>query len=165
MATIDLSPGAGVANTQPSVHGNRFVTHYTDVDIDLDEAETEKGSALAAADVIQALDIPANSVVLAAGIEVLTVNSGSTVLTFDLGVTGGNVDNFVDGFDAVAAVAGDFSSQPADYAPVVVGNTADTLDVLIATLTTTNTGGVFRVWMIWCDIKDIRRPGVALLKS
>jgi hypothetical protein len=165
MATISeqlSTAGAGIA---PSVSAVRFPIHYDEVTISLVDAATEKGSALAANDVIQALSIPANSVILSAGIEVVTVNAGSTVLTLDLGVTGGDVDNFVDGFDFVAAVASEFSAQPVAYAPVVIGATADTLDVLIASLSTTNTAGEFRVWAIYADVRDTRRPGIVALRS
>jgi hypothetical protein len=165
MATITTLATAAGSGLAPSVHSVRFPLHYDEVTIDLSEAATAKGSALAAADIIQAITIPAQSVIIAAGIEVITANSGSTVLTLDLGVTGIDVDVFVDGFDAVAAVAGDYAQQPAAYQPVVVGNTADTLDLLIASLTTTNTGGVFRVWALFGDVRDTRRPGLAALKS
>jgi hypothetical protein len=165
MATLDVNLTAAGAGTQPSVHSNRFGAHYSETLIDFDELEEEKGSALAAADVIQCISIPANSVIIAAGIEVITANSGSTVLTLDLGVTGADVDVFVDGFDFVAAVAGDYASQPAAYAPHVVGNTADTLDLLIASLTTTNTGGVLRVFCYWLDVTDQKKPGLAALRS
>lgn len=164
MATIDMADFLG-AGIPASVHSNRFVYHYAEVDIDLTEAATEKGSALAAADVIQAIDLPANSVVMAAGLEVKTANGGSSVLTLDLGVTGIDVDAYVDGFDFVAAVAGDFSAQPAAYQPIVIGNTADTLDLLVASLTDANTAGVVRVWCIYGDVKDQRKPGITARKS
>jgi hypothetical protein len=164
MATIDLATGIG-AGVQPSVQAVRWPVHYVEVEIDLDDAEDEKGSALAAADIIQAIDIPANSVIWLAGLEVITANSGSTVLTLDLGVTGADVDAFVDGFDFVGASVGDFAAQPAAYQPIVIGNTADTLDLLIASLTTTNTGGVVRVWCVYADVKDTRKPGLAALGS
>ena len=164
MATIDLATklGAGIV---PSVHSTRFPFHYAEATINLATAATTKGSDLAAADVIEAIDLPAQSVVIAAGIEVITAQSGSTVLTLDLGVTGSDADAFVDGFDLVAATAGAYASQPAAYQPIVIGGTADTLDVLIATLTTTNTGGVIRVWAIYADVADTRIPGLAARKS
>jgi len=164
MATIDLADYAGAGIPQ-STHSTRFPFYFIEnANVDLDDAEAEKGSALAANDVIQVLDIPANSVIIAAGIEVLTAQSGSAVLTFDLGVTGGDVDNFVDGFDVVAAVAGDYAAQPVAYAPVVVPS-ADTLDILIASLSTTNTGGLFRVWAIVADVDGTRKPGLTALGS
>lgn len=164
MATIDLATklGAGIA---PSVHSTRFPIHYAEVTIDLDDAEAEKGSALAASDVIEAIDVPAQSIILAAGLEVITAQSGSSVLTLDLGVTGADADAFVDGFNLVAAVAGDYAAQPAAYQPIVIGGTADTIDVLIATLTDTNTGGVVRVWALYADVADTRKPGLTARKS
>lgn len=165
MSTLNDNLSPAGAGYQASVHAVRFPIHYDETTLDLDELEAEKGSALAANDVIQAISIPAESVILAAGLEVVTAQSGSSVLTLDVGVTGGDVDNFVDGFDLVAAVAGDFSAQPVAYAPVVIGGTADTLDVLIASLTTTNTGGVIRVWAIWADVSARRDPGLAALGS
>jgi len=165
MATIDLADFAGAGIPQ-STHSTRFPFYFIEnANVDLDDAEAEKGSALAANDVIQVLDIPANSVILAAGIEVLTAQSGSSVLTFDLGVTGVEVDNFVDGFDVVAAVATDYAAAPAAYQPIIIGATADTLDILIASLTTTNTGGLFRVWAIVADVDGTRKPGLTALGS
>ncbi len=165
MATISQQVTAVGSGLPPSVHSNRFPLHYDENTISLVTAATEKGSALAANDVIQAIAIPANSIIIAAGLEVITANAGSATLTLDLGVTGADVDAFVDGFDFVAAAVGDFAAQPAAYQPIVIGNTADTLDVLIASLATTNTAGELRVWVLYGDIKDARRPGIAALRS
>lgn len=165
MATLSAQVSATGSGLVPSVHATRFPVHYVENLIDLDVAEADKASALAANDIIQAIYLPANTVVLAAGLEVVTAQSGSAALTLDLGVTGVDVDAFVDGFDLVAASAGDFSTGPASGGPAVIGNTADTLDLLIASLTTTNTGGSVRVWALLGDIKDTRAPGLAALKS
>lgn len=165
MATISQQVTAAGSGLHPSVHANRFPIHYDENTISLVTAATEKGSALAANDVIQAISIPANSVILAAGLEVVTANAGSATLTLDLGVTGVDVDAFVDGFDFVAAAVSDFAAQPAAYQPIVIGNTAGTLDVLIASLATTNTAGELRVWVVYADVKDTRRPGIAALRS
>jgi hypothetical protein len=49
--------------------------------------------------VYQCLNIPAESVILHAGMEVTTALTGTSSDTaFDLGITGGDVDNFVDLF-------------------------------------------------------------------
>lgn len=163
MATIDLATRLG-SGLHPSVHGQRFVTHYAEKIVDFAVALTTKGSALAAADVIEAVDVPAQSVILAAGIEVLNVVDATT-LTVDLGVTTTEPDNFVDGFDLKAASAGDYAQAPAAYQPIVIGNTADTVDVLLATLTGTLTEGKIRVWVIYGDVDDQRAPGIAAPKS
>lgn len=164
MATIDLATKLG-AGIPPSVHSTRFPLHYVDAVISLPAAAAAKGSALAAADIIEAIDIPAQSIVIAAGIEVIEAQAGASVMTLDLGITGADVDGFVDGFDYVAAAAGAYAAQPAAYQPIVVGAAADTVDVLIATQTGTNTGGVIRVWAIFGDVADTRRPGLTARKS
>lgn len=109
---------------------------------------------LAATDVIQAISLPKGTVVLAAGIEVLTAVAGTSVMTLDLGVTGGDVDQWVDGFDADAAVAGDYAAATTT-APQLVMTAADTIDVLVATMTGSLTAGVIRVWAIIADIADL----------
>lgn len=163
MATIDLSNGLGTGH--PAIL-TRTVPYVVRTTIDLAEAATSKGSALAAADVIQAIDVPVGTVILFAGIKVITASTGSTVLTLDLGVTGIDADNFVDGYDYFAAVAGDYAQAPAAYQPIVIGSTADTLDVLIATLTTTNTGGTFEVWAVLVDVNSKpAAPGIAAIGS
>lgn len=163
MATIDLATNLGsglhMANTGTTV------PYLTSVDIDLAEAVTTKGSALAQADVIESLDIPATSVILSAGLEIITAMGGtSTDATIDLGITGGDVDNFVDGFDLDGASAGDYAPTPTATAAVVVA-TADTLDILIVTQTGTILTGVIRVWAVVVDVDAPDRPGRAALQS
>jgi hypothetical protein len=126
------------------------VPYFVDVEIDLAAAATAKGSALAAADVIEAISVPANTAIIGAGIEVITAPAGGTSFSVDLGVTGGDVDAFVDGFAVTGSAAGDYATC-ATAGPVVVGGTADTLD-LLAIGTTPDTSGVLRVWAILMDV-------------
>lgn len=128
------------------------VPYLVDVSIDFAAAATAKGSDLAAADIIECISVPANTLILNAGIEVITVLGGeSSDTTFDLGVTGVEADNFIDGFDADAATAGAYAQNAAAYQPLV-NATADTIDLLIATATTAPTSGVVRVWAVLMDI-------------
>jgi len=123
-----------------------------DVTIDFAAAATAKGSALAAADIIECINVPANTLILNAGLEVITVLGGeSNDTTFDLGVTTTEPDNFVDGFDADAAAAGAYAQNAAAYQPLVIG-AADTIDLLIATATTAPTSGEVRVWAVLMNI-------------
>jgi len=129
--------------------------YFKEVLVDFAAAATAKGSALAAADVIEAISVPANSMILNAGLEVITVAGGeSSDNTLDLG-TGVDADNFVDGFDLDAAAAGAYAQNAAAFQPIVVG-TADTIDLTIATATTAPTSGVVRVWAVLMDI-DARK--------
>jgi hypothetical protein len=91
--------------------------------------------------------------------EVITVLGGeSSDTTFDLG-TGVDADNFVDGFDADAAAAGAYAQNAAAFQPVVVGSTADTIDITIATATTAPTSGEVRVWAVLMNVNG--RPARA----
>lgn len=126
--------------------------YFKEVLIDFAAAATAKGSALAAADVIEAISVPANTMILNAGLEVITVAGGeSNDTTVDLGVTTTEPDIFVDGYDLDAASAGAYAQNAAAYQPLVIG-TADTIDLLIATATTAPTSGVVRVWAVLMDI-------------
>ena len=147
MATITtLAGGATAGRTVGSV------PYLVDKSIDFAAAATAKGSALAAADVIECLSVPVNTVILNAGIEITTALGGeSSDTTFDLG-TAVDADNFVDGFDADAAAAGAYAQNAAAFQPLVVGATADTIDITIATATTAPTSGVARVWAVLMNV-------------
>ena len=128
-----------------------FIQH----ELNFATAVTDKGTALAANDVIPGLTIPANTVILHAGFEVTEAHAGtSTDVELDFGITGGDLDNFVDGFDFDAASVGAYAPTPAAYAPVIVGGTSDTIDIEIQSMTGTTTGGKIRMFAVCMDIDD-----------
>lgn len=128
------------------------VPYFVDATIDFAAAATAKGSALAAADVIECISVPANTLILNAGFEVITAAGGESAdNAWDLGVTGVDADVFVDGFDGDAAAAGAYAQNAAAFQPVVIA-TADTIDLLIQAATTAPTSGVLRVWAVLMDI-------------
>jgi len=123
--------------------------YYVQNEIDWAVAATTKTSALAAADVLEVIDVPAGTCIINAGIETMVAPTGASSDTaLDLGVTGIDADAWADGYDADAAVAGTYSQNPAAYQPIVIGSTADTIDVLIQASTTPPTAGKIRVWAI-----------------
>jgi hypothetical protein len=143
MATVTTlaraAGGVGNPNRKP---------YLVEKEIDFAAAATAKGSALAAADVIEAISVPAGTMVINAGLQVVTANvGGSNDVALDLGVTGVDADVFVDGFDYDAAAAGDYAQNAAAFQPVVIG-AADTIDLLIQAATTAPTGGKVRVWAL-----------------
>jgi hypothetical protein len=114
-------------------------------------ALSDKGSALAAADVIPVIAVPKGTMVLNAGIEVDTATDGST-FTVDLGMV--DADVFVDGFDATSAAAV-VAQNPAAYQPVMAV-ADDNIDVTIASLSGgAVTSGKFRVWAVLMDCTDM----------
>lgn len=126
-----------------------------------------KGSAVAAADTVEALTVPAGTLILNAGLQCMIADN-ATALTLDLGFTGGDVDEFVDGFDHAAAAAGAYSAYLAtDPQWIAPSTSADTIDLLIATLTDAPTVGQVRVWALLCDVspKAGKAPAIAALGS
>ena len=114
-------------------------------------ALSDKGSALAASDVIPVIAVPKGTMVLNAGIEVDTATDGST-FTVDLGMV--DADVFVDGFDATSAAAV-VAQNPAAYQPVMAV-ADDNIDVTIASLSGgAVTSGKFRVWAVLMDCTDM----------
>ena len=88
-------------------------------------------TALAAADTLQVIALPAGSVVLSAGVNVTSAETTNTTATFDLGFTGGSPY-------AANAYANDVASnatglKAADLANPSVIVTADTIDLLLNT--------------------------------
>ena len=149
MATVDLSIAAR------GNHPRGRQPYMIQNEINFATAATSKGTALAAADIIKCLTVPAESVVLHAGFEVTAAHTGTSSDTaFDFGVTGGDVDNFVDGFDFDGASVGAYAPTPAAYAAVTVGGTADTIDLLLQAMTGTTTGGKIRCFATLMDISD-----------
>lgn len=119
--------------------------------VNIATALSDKGSALAAADVIPAIAVKKGTCILNAGIEVDTAQTSATALTLDLG-TGVDADVFVDGFDGTSA-AGVLAQNPAVYQPVMAV-ADDNIDLKIATLTGTLSTGKFRVWALCMDCTD-----------
>tara|TARA_Y100000289_G_C3847123_1_gene111528 strand:- start:64 stop:546 length:483 start_codon:yes stop_codon:yes gene_type:complete len=114
-------------------------------------ALSDKGTALAAADVVPVIAVPKGTMVLNAGIEVDTQTDGST-FTVDLGMV--DPDVFVDGFDATSA-AGVVAQNPAAYQPVMAV-ADDNIDVTIATLSGgAVSSGKFRIWAVLMDCTDM----------
>ena len=138
MATFDKT-GVGGTTGHPSNGRTPYLVENT---VDLDAFNP------AANDIVQAVDIPAESIVVNAGIEVLTACSSS--VTLDLG-DAGDVDKYVDGYDATST---GFTPMVGNVSNVgFVYGAADTLDVIV--LGAQAAVGKIRVWAIVCDISGI----------
>ena len=78
---------------------------------------------LAADDIAQVINVPAGTIVLYCEVRMITVDGGGT---YDVGITGVNVDQWVDGADATAATQ---LATPIMTAPYYFAS-ADTIDVV-----------------------------------
>lgn len=143
---IDMTTGGTVGF--PSRAGLQGVGTFSVV-LDFAAALTAKGSALAAADIIETISLPAGTQVIGGGAEVLTVtDAGAT--TLDIGV--GGADTIVDGGDSTATgylAVGTNGKLQTEGLRIA---TADTIDVTIKTLTGTLTSGKVRVYVVLADI-------------
>ena len=139
MATYDKT-GAGGTTGHPSNGRTPYLVENT---IDISAINSSSGTANG--DVVNALDIPAETLIMEAGIEVITALSSSA--TMDLGITGGDVDRYVDG-DTNATGYAILTAT----ARVVVAS-ADTLDILTAGAD--SSAGKVRVWAVLCDVSGI----------
>lgn len=126
--------------------------YMVEVTIDLAAAATAKGSALAAADTIECITVDANTVVMFAGAEITVAPTGGNGATFDLGITGGDVDAFVDGMAITSATAGTYSTLANTACPILTGS--DTIDMLLIG-TTPDTAGKIRVFACLMDVDSM----------
>tara|TARA_R100000149_G_C5759942_1_gene65305 strand:- start:19 stop:501 length:483 start_codon:yes stop_codon:yes gene_type:complete len=119
--------------------------------LNLATALSDKGTALAAGDVIPVIAVKKGTMVMNAGIEVDTQSDGST-LTVDLGMIA--AEDFIDGFDGTSA-AGVVAQNPAAYSPrMAVAD--DNIDLKLVTLSGgAVTTGKFRIWAVLMDCTDI----------
>lgn len=158
ISTLDIA-----GNTHPSRAAGPIVPSLRFFLLDFAKALTAKGTALAASDIVEVLDIPANSVVLGAGARVLTA-ADSTTLTLHVG-TGVDNDEWVASLDGKATAG----TSGADLNPDTNWKTydaADTIDVTFATLTGTLTSGKVLIYALIADVsKTGFKPGIAALKS
>ena len=154
MATVDVSNGIN-AGTHPS-RAIRKEPYKIEIDVNLADATTTKGSALTASDVLKVIDVPAKTIVWAAGFEVVTPSDGD--FNVDIGITGTDADAFIDGFDCDSNSTGDMTNLPAAYQPQVVSSD-DTIDVLLTTGGSAYpTTGVWRAYAVMQDVSNDLGP-------
>ena len=148
MATYNVT-GVGGTTGHPSNGRTPYLVENT---IDVSAVNSDAGSAQN--DVLKCIDVPAETLIMAAGVEVLTACSSSVVI--DIGITGSTAgfsdpDAYVDAYDATGA-----SYAPrdvADAAPMLQCKVADTIDALIAGAA--SSAGKIRVWAVLCDLSGI----------
>ena len=139
MATYNVT-GAGGTAGHPSNGRTPYLVENT---IDVSAVNGDSGTA--DGDILQCLDIPAETLIMEAGVEVITALSGSA--TIDLGVTGADPDRYVDGDTNATG----FSTLTATARQIVAS--ADTLDALIAGAA--SSVGKIRVFAVLCDVSGV----------
>ena len=127
--------------------------YFVQTELDFATALSDKGTALAASDVIPVIAVKKGTMILNVGVETVTATSAGTS-TIDVG-TGVDADCFVDGYNhASGTAAGTVSQNPAAYQPIMCV-ADDNIDVTLATQSSTAlTTGKIRVWAVLMDCTD-----------
>jgi hypothetical protein len=120
MATYNYTSSTGGTAGHPSNAAVPYVITSQVVD-------AVDNTSLAGGDVIQLLDIPADTMIIGGCIETLEA-SGNAQVTFDVGFTGGDIDALVDGGVSNAAAGVQFNLAAAGNN---ITTAADTLDLLV----------------------------------
>jgi len=154
MATVttlaSTARGVGARGRQP------YMVQQT---IDLAAAATAKGSALAANDIIEAITVPAETLILTAGFEMTaSVQTAADGCTANLGVTGVDETRFVSAFDiddnSAALTSGVGYATMADASAPIFIEAEDTIDWELQAATTAPTEGTVRVFAVLMNMAD-----------
>jgi hypothetical protein len=143
MATYTDSYGFNKGTAAFPAYGDTRISY---IEVELDFAaivaarSAASATALAAADILQVIQVPANAVILHAGFEVTKVESTNTTATFDLGFTGGSpaAANAFGNDVASNALAWSWAAGTGLANPIIVGTSNDTIDLLINTAAPTD---------------------------
>jgi hypothetical protein len=143
MATYTDSYGFNKGTAAFPAYGDTRISY---IEVELDFAaivaarSAASATALAAADVLQVMQVPANAVILHAGFEVTKVESTNTTATFDLGFTGGSpaAANAFGNDVASNALAWSWAAGTGLANPIIIGTSNDTIDLLINTAAPTD---------------------------
>ena len=144
MATIT----ATLANTHGSSSRGRQ-PYYVQQIVDL------TANSIAPGDVVQCLTVPANTKIIAAGLQVTssaTMNTGTNA-TATLG-TDADADEYVTAFDIDGASDGAYAPSVTVSADLVI-TSANTLDLTLAGSGASFTAGKIRVYAVLQDVSDI----------
>lgn len=143
MATIDRTPNGGTAGHPANVARPYVMTSQVH--------DTADGGA--GGDVIQLIDVPADTMIVSGVLEVLEARSNSSV-TLDVGITGGDVDCFIDGSTlAVGFTPFLEAAAGASGSNARVLTSADTIDALILDSGSTGESAArFRIHVVLVDI-------------
>ena len=143
MATVDRTPNGGTVGHPANVARPYVMTSQVH-----DTADGGTGG-----DIIQLIDVPADTMMVAGALEVLEAR-GNGQVTLDVGFTGGDVDCFVDG-SALAAGFTPFleAAVGASGSNARILTSADTIDALILDGGSSGESAArFRIHVVLADI-------------
>ena len=146
MATFDATSTGGGTVGHPSSANSAYVMTSPVYDA-VDNTDLSQG------DVVQMMNIPADTMIIGGCLEVLEA-AGNGQVTMDLGFTGGDVDCFLDGDSFVAGFSTFLNAGlGATSNNCVMVTTADTIDALIIDAGSSHeTAARFRIHVCMVDV-------------
>ena len=143
MATIDRTPNGGTSG-----HPSNVARPYVMTSQVHDTADGGTGG-----DIIQLIDVPADTMIVAGALEVLEAR-GNSQITMDIGITGGDVDCFVDGSTLAAGFTPFLEAATgASGSNARILTSADTIDALIIDGGSSGESAArFRIHVVLADI-------------
>lgn len=147
MPTYNLTTGA-----EAGLHPAHARTPYL-VENTIDIGTINSSAGPIATDILQVLAVPPQSVVLGAGIEVITAVTSTGSPTFDLEITSGTANQWVAAKDATAAYAALVAESSTTQRALVTATGGDTIDITVNTADCT--AGKIRVWAIIMDVSGV----------
>lgn len=165
MATVSMAGWTGDGVNNPTLASATRRPYVISRTLNVADIVTAKGSGLATNDVIEVLNVPKGTAILASWVKKSSAISGTaSALTLSLGITGVSATAWASAYDYYAASTYEISTSSA--ATVTIQPSAqDTIDLLIAGLTGTWTGGTITVSALLVEVDEVARPGVAQPKS
>ena len=121
MATYNATHSGGGTVGHPSANAKAYVVTSPVYDA-VDNTDLEQG------DVVQLIDLPADTMIVGGCLENLEA-SGNGQITFDVGITGGDVDAWIDGGASNGTTIIPFGATDSTDSAMVTS--ADTLDLLV----------------------------------
>lgn len=166
MANIVIAKPATSASHPSKFGPNVRLPYLVEVEFTAAQLIALKGSALAAADTFDVINVPANSVILGAWLlKTDTFAGSSTDLTLQFGLSGGTANQFVTAWDYDAAVVGTYGAAGAGAPAGLTVSAASTMRVTVATQTGTWTGGGIRAQVLVIDLSDKGEGSIVKLGS
>ncbi len=149
MATYDMTLGAEAGGHAAT---NRF-PYLMENTINVGLINSSAG--VAASDVLQAIAVPKETLILAAGLEVLTAFTSDGTPTLDLDGAGQAANGWAAALDSTSAGYSTAVSPSATNQRVMVtATTGDTIDITVNTAAAT--AGLVRIWAVLLDVSGHR---------
>lgn len=166
MANIVTAKPATSAGHVSKFGPNVRLPYLVEVEITAAQLIATKGSALAAADTIDVINVPANTVVLGAWLLKADTFAGTSAdLALSFGLSGGTANQFVASWVYPGAAVGSYGTAGAGAPAGLTVAAATPMRITVSAQTGTWTGGSIRAQVLLLDLSDKGEGSIVKLGS